>query len=186
MVALSNGVLGVNVDRVTAGTTTVGEDAEFALGTKVFGVDGTDYTYVQAAEAISTTTSEPYTLCIDEDFQALKSTAAGALDNHAFGIAPRQIIADNAFFWARAMQHGQEVPVRVAASASADVVLGHGGTAAAGSTAGRLGVSVTASAGNAIVLGVMITAAASASTSAANSIRNAIVTNPIWTTAVAD
>jgi hypothetical protein len=186
MVALSTGVLGVNVDRVTAGTTTNGALAEYKLGTKVIGTDGTDYTYCQAGAAISTTTNEPYSLCIDEDFQALKSTAAGALDNHAFGIAPRQIIADNAFFWARAMQHGQNVPIRVAASASADVVLGHGGTAAAGASAGRLGVSTTASAGNATVLGVFITAAASASASAGNTIRVALVTNPIWTTAVAD
>lgn len=181
-VALSNGVIGVDVDRVTAGTTTVGVNAEFALGTKVFGVDGTDYTYVQAAEAISTTTNEPYALCVDEDFQALKATAAGALDNHSFAIAPRQIIADNAFFWARAMQHGQEVPMRVTASTAADVVLGLGGVGATG----RLAGSVTASAGNAIVLGVMITAAASASASAGNTIRNAIVNNPIWTTAAAD
>jgi methylmalonyl-CoA mutase cobalamin-binding subunit len=161
MVALSNGVLGVNVDRVTDGTTTFGEDAEFALGTKVFGVDGTDYTYVQAGEAISTTTDEPYALCIDENFEAKKATAAGALDNHAFG---------------------QEVPMRVTASTGADVVLGLGGVG----SSGRLAASVTASAGNAIVLGVMITAAASASASAGNTIRNAIVTNPIWTTAAAD
>lgn len=182
MVALSNGVLGVDVDAVHAGTTTDGEDAQFALGTKVFGVDGTDYTYVQAGEAISTTTDEPYALCIDENFQAFKATAAGALDNHSFGIAPQQIIADNSFFWARAMQHGQEVPMRVTASAAADVVLGIGGVG----SAGRLASSVTASAGNAIVLGVMITAAASASASAGNTIRNAIVNNPIWTTAAAD
>lgn len=172
---ISNGVLGVNVDRVDT-------SAAFALGTKVFGVDGTDYTYVQAAEAISTTTDEPYALCIDEDFQALKATAAGMLDNHSFGIAPQQIIANDAYFWARAMQHGQEVPMRVTASAGADVVLGIGGVGAAG----RLAASVTASAGNAIVLGVMITAAASASASAGNTIRNAIVNNPIFTTAAAD
>lgn len=172
---ISNGVLGVNVDRVDT-------DAAFALGTKVYGTDGTDYTYVQAAEAISTTVNEPYALCIDEDFQALKATAAGALENHSFGIAPRQIIANDAYFWARAMQHGQEVPLRVAASVGANVVVGLGN----GATAGRLQASVTASAGNAIVLGVMITAAASSSGSAGNTIRNAIVNNPIWTTAAAD
>jgi hypothetical protein len=179
MVALTTGTLGVNVDQVDT-------SPGYGLGTKVYGTDGTDYTYVQAAEAISTTVNEPFSLCIDEDFQALKSTAAGALDNHSFAIAPRQIIADDAYFWARAMQNGQEVPIRVAAAATLDAVLGHGGTAATGSTAGRLGVSMTASAGNAIVLGVMLTATASASASAGNTIRNVIVNNPIWTTAVAD
>lgn len=182
MVALSNAMVGINVDRVSAGTTTDGEKAEFALGTTVFGVDGTSYTYVQAAEAISTTTDEPYALTIDEDFQASKATAAGALDNHSFGIAPRQIISDNDFFWARAVHGGFDVPLRVAASVGADVVLGFGASA----TAGRLQASVTASAGNAIVYGVMITDAASASASAGNTIRNAIVTNPIYKTAVAN
>lgn len=175
MTALSTPILGVNVDRVDTA-------AEFALGTKVVGTNGTDYTYVVAGEAISTTTSEPFALGIDENFTALKGTAAGALDNHSFGIAPQLAIASGSYFWARAMNSGYDVPLRVAASVGADVVIGFGASA----TAGRLQASVTASAGNAIVMGVMITDAASASASAGNTVRNAIVNNPIYKTAVAN
>lgn len=179
MAAFSTGVLGVKVDRVTAGTTTDGANAEFALGTRVVGADGNVYLYVQAAEAISTATTEPYGLAISSVYQASKVTAALGLKGHTFGVAPRQIIADNAFFWA--VVHGT-VSMRVTASAAADAILGIGGVGASG----RLASSVTASAGNMIVYGVKLTAAASASASAGNTIRTAILTHPIFRSAVAD
>lgn len=172
MVANSSGVLGVDVDRVSAGTTTNGEDAEFGLGTEVLGSDGVLYRYVQAGAAVSTTTDEPYALAIDESDQAVKLTSALALVGHRIGFAPRQIIADNAYFWAR--MRGT-FPIRVAASVGADALLGMIGT----SDAGRLAAApTTASAGNAVVMGVMITAAASASASAGNTIRTALVSWP--------
>jgi hypothetical protein len=176
---LSTPLLGANVDRVTAGTTTDGVGSEHKLGTQVTGADGVVYQYVQAGEAISTTLNEPYALGIDENFQALKLTATNGLAGHRFGVAPRQIIADNAFFWARV---NGPVPMRVTVSAAADVRLGIGGVGAAG----RLMSSVTASAGNMVVEGCKITAAASASTSAGNTIRTAILAWPVCTTAVAD
>lgn len=179
MVALVSGPLGFKADRVTAGTTTDGVGAEFALGTQAVGADGNVYRYVQAAEAISTTTSEPYGLAITEANQAVKVTAATGLEGHFFGVAPRQIIADNAFFWA--VVNGV-ASMRVTASASANAVLGIGGVGAAG----RLASGVTASAGNMIVYGVKITAAASASASAGNTIRTALIVNPIFRSAVAD
>ena len=170
--ALSSGVLGVNVDLVTAGTTTNGVDAQFALGTEVVGADGNLYRYVQAGEAISTTTDEPYALAITSANQAFKLTSALALTNVMIGFAPRQVIADNAFFWAR--MRGS-FPIRVAASVGADALLGM----VAASDAGRLAAApTTASAGNAVVMGVMITAAASASASAGNTIRTAVVSWP--------
>ncbi len=179
MVAISTGVLGFKAERVTTGTTTDGQNAEFKLGTQVVGADGNVYKYVQAAEAISTTANEPYALAIDENHQASKATAALGLAGYQFGAAPRQIIADNAFFWA--VIHGV-FPLRVSASAAAVARLGIGGVG----EAGRLASSVTASAGNMIVMGLVITAAASASASAGNTIRTAHATWPVYTTAAAD
>jgi len=165
-------VLGVDVDRVTAGTTTDGAGAEHQLGTEIVASDGITYRYVQAGAAISTTTNEPYALAIDENNQAVKLTAALALVGHRIGFAPRQIIGDNAFFWAR--MRGT-FPIRVAASVNADALLGM----VAADTAGRLAAApTTASAGNAVVMNVMIVAAASASASAGNTIRTAIVNYP--------
>jgi hypothetical protein len=172
MVAITSGLLGVNVDRVTAGTTTDGASSEFKLGTVVDGADGNRYRYVQAGAAISTTLNEPYALAIDENEQAVKLTGALALVGHRIGFAPRQIIADNAFFWARM---AGTFPIRVAASVGADALLGM----VAADTAGRLAAApTTASAGNAVVMNVMIVAAASASASAGNTIRSAIVNYP--------
>ncbi len=172
MVALATPVLGVNVDRVSAGSTTDAQYAEHKLGTVVDGADGIRYRYVQAGAEISTTLNEPYALAIDENEQAVKLTSALALVGHRIGFAPRQIIADNAFFWARM---AGTFPIRVAASVGADALLGM----IAADTAGRLAAApTTASAGNAVVMNVMITAAASASASAGNTIRTAIVNYP--------
>ena len=184
MASTTNGVIGLNVDQVDTGTTTDGENAKWALGHEVeYYTSLTDHgyaRYVQAAEAISTTTNEPYALAIDENNQASKATAALGLAGYRFGIAPQQIIPDNAFFWARVRAGAAKM--RLTASAAADVVLGIGGVGAAG----RLASSVTASAGNMTVLGLVITAAASASASAGNTIRTAFFSHPTFTTAVAD
>lgn len=176
MVALSTPIIGVDVDLVTDGTTTDGEDRQWGLGQEVVGADGNKYRYVQAGAAISTTANEPYALAIDEDNQAVKLTSALALAGHMIGFAPQQIIADNAFFWARVEG---SFPIRVAASIAADAALGM----VAATTAGRLAAApATASAGNALVLGVKITASASASASAGNTIRTAIVTRAVGKT----
>ncbi len=164
-------LLGFNADRVTAGTTTDGALAEFELGTETI-ADGIHYRYVQAGAAISTTTNEPFAIGIDENEQALILTGTNALAGHRIGFAPRQIIADNSFFWAR--MRGV-FPIRVAASVAADVALGLPST-----TDGRLNTApTTVSATNVVVLGVQIIAAASASASAGNTIRTAIVTWPL-------
>lgn len=141
---------------------------EFALGAETeFG--GIVYRYVQAGAAISTSVNEPYALAIDEAEQALKLTAPLALAGHRIGFAPRAIIPDNAYFWAR-MQG--VFPIRVAADTAADVRLR---VAVAGG--GRLS-SASLTASGAQIMGVVITAAASTSTSAddlnAQTIRTAI------------
>lgn len=171
-------VIGANFDLVTDGTTTDGENAQFALGTEV-SFDGNTYKYCQASGAISTTLNEPYALSISSVGQASTLTAALGLTATFIGFAPRQIIADNAYFWAR--MRGV-FSIRVSASAAANARLGIGGVGATG----RLASSVTASAGNLVVLGVQITAVASASASAGNTIRTAVATWPIGETAAAD
>lgn len=179
MSAGASPVIGANFDRVSDGTTTNGENAEFALNTEIATSDGNVYRYCQAGAAISTTLNEPFALAIDEDGQAVLLTAALGLAGHRVGVAPRQIIADNAYFWAR--MRGT-FSIRVTASATHDVLLGIGGVGASG----RLMSGVTASAGNMVVQGLVITAAASASASAGNTIRTALATWPLATTAVAD
>jgi hypothetical protein len=170
--ALSTPVIGVDIDAVTAGTTTDGENAVVALGTEVVGADGNLYRYVQAGAAISTTTDEPVAIGIDEDNQATILTGATALDGYMIGFAPRQILADNALFWARM---GGSFTIRVAASAPVDAVLG-----LPSSTDGRLAAApTTASATNAVILGVTITAVGSASASVGNTLRTAIVRSPL-------
>jgi hypothetical protein len=148
MTTANPGIIGADVDAVTAGTTTDGVGAKFTLGTEFFGPGAILYRYVQAAEAISTTLNEPYCICIDEVENATKATAANAAAQHRIGFAPRQIIADNSFFWAR--MRGV-IPARVGVSISADAALG----LSTGMTAGRLiAQPTTVSAGNCKLLGV--------------------------------
>lgn len=171
----SIGVIGANVDDVTAGTTTNGVGAKFTLGTEFFGPGAILYRYVQAAAAISTTLNEPMALAIDENDQAALLTAALGAAQHRIGWAPRQIIADNSFFWAR--MRGV-FPGRVAVSIAVDAALG----LSTGMTAGRvIAQPTTASAGNCKLLGVTIVTASSASASAGNTIRNLIVGWPTVT-----
>ncbi len=168
--ALSSPVIGADMDRVTAGTTTNGENAEFQLGTRVIGPDGTEYLYVQADGAVTTAITSPNAVGIDEDYQAALMTTAKALDNHELGFAPIgsgiAVIPDNSFFWART--RGSNFNARVSASAAADTYL------RTTITAGRLGTASTASA--VVFYGVVLVTAASASTSAGNSVREVLMT----------
>lgn len=167
----STGLIGANVDRVSAGTTTDGQNAEFPLGTCVTGPDGQKFIYVQAGAAISTTTSEPYTLAVDENYQAVKITKALAVAGHRVAFAPQQIISDNDFFWART--HGSNFNIKVAVSCAADITLW---TTA---TAGIL--DDTSGATHVAVFGVVLVVAASASASAGSTVREVLATNPLVT-----
>ena len=166
---VTSGMIGIDLTSVTAGTTTDGAGAKYTLGQRVMGKNNSEYIYVQAGAAISTTTAEPFCLAVDENFQAVKITKALASVGHIVAFAPRQIIADNAFFWA--VTKGTNIPIRVAASCAADVNLW---TTA---TAGRL--DDTSGGSHVAVLGVKLVTAASASTSATNTVRNAIITNTL-------
>lgn len=162
-VALSTPVIGANMDYVDAGTTTNGQNAKFPLGTRVTGPNGTLYVYVQAGASLMASTDAPNAVAIDEDYQALLMTSALGAAGHALGFAPQAIIADNDFFWARV--GGSGFNARVVASCAADTYL------RTTITAGRLGVTSTASA---VAFPAVIVAAASASTSAGNSVREVL------------
>ena len=100
----TNGMIGIDLDAVTAGTTTDGANAKYTLGTRAAGNNNSEWIYVQAAEAISTTTKEPFALAVDENFQARKLTKALAIVGHIIAVAPAQIIADNALAYAELLK----------------------------------------------------------------------------------
>lgn len=163
--AIIPGLIGPDMDATYAGTTTDGANAPFPLGTRVFDSVGNEYMLVQAAAALMAATTDPNALAIDENFQASLMTTALALASYELAFAPRLVIADNAFFWARV---GGLFTARVAASAAADTYL------RTTITAGRLGTASTASA--VVFTGAVITTAASASTSAGNTARSVFMT----------
>lgn len=172
---LSTPVIGVNVDDVYTGATAANQASPYPLGTRVTGEDGCEYLLVQATETITTVTSgvskSPNAVAIDEDYQASLMTTALALNNYELGFAPIgsvSAIAQYNYFWARVS--GSNFNARVAASAAADTYL------RTTITAGRLGTASTASA--VVFYGVVIVAAASASTSAGNSVREVLMTKP--------
>jgi len=162
----SSGLIGANVNQIDTGTTTNGENAKFPLGTRVTGPDNTEYVYVQAAASLLTATTSPNAVAIDEDYQASLMTTALANANYELGFAPQLVIADNNYFWARV--NGSNFNIRVDASAAADTYL------RTTATAGRLGTTSTASA--VVFTGVALVVAASASTSAGNSVREVLMT----------
>jgi isopentenyl phosphate kinase len=105
----TSGTLGVEV---SATPTT----AEFDLGTRVTGTDGTEWVYVQASGAIT----QYDAVGIDEDYQAAALTKAIADDGHAIGFA-QVAFADNDYGWVAT--RGSNISVRLAANCAADVAL---------------------------------------------------------------
>jgi hypothetical protein len=155
--------IGADVDGIYAGTTTNGQNSPLQLGTTVQGIDGTQYQLVQAGASLMASTRAPNALAIDEDYQARLMTTALAGEGHGLGFAPQAVIADNAFFWARV--NGSNFNHRVVASASADTFL------RTSVTAGRLATGSTASA---VYFPAVLVTAASASTSAGNTVREVL------------
>lgn len=160
--------IGANVDVLTAGRTNdagayaTGVGAPMQLGTVVNGVDGTRYMLVQAASTSGAmaSTRAPNAYAILPTFRAKLMTTALALAGNGLGFAPQLVIAAHDYFWARIA--GTGFSARVAASAGASTYL------RTTTTAGRLGTASTASS---IPFQAVITAAASASTSAGNTVR---------------
>lgn len=171
MAQINNGPIGANPDRVTSGTTTDGEGAEFKLGTRAYGPDGIEYMYVQAGAEISTATTQPFTLAIDENYQAVKITKALAIAGHRVGFAPQQIISDNDFFWA--ILSGSNFNIKVAVSCAADITLWTTATAGV--------LDDTSGATHVAVFGVVLVVAASTSASAGSTVREALATRPLVT-----
>lgn len=159
--------IGANVD--TLYKATVGGVTQYApaqLGTVVNGTDGTQYVLVQAAatSAAMASTKAPNAYAIASDFTAKLMTTAQALAGLGLGFAPPVKVAAGDWFWARTS--GTGFNARVAASAGASTYL------RTTTTAGRLGTASTASS---IPFQAVITVAASASTSAGNTVRNVLM-----------
>jgi hypothetical protein len=159
---LVGGVIGPNVDEVSAGTTTTGAGAPQPLGTRISGVDGTVYVLCQAASTSGAMASvrAPNAYAILSTFRAKLVTSAQAAAGLALGFAPPKVIVAHDFFWARV--GGTGFTARVKPSASALRYL------RTTTSAGRLGTASTASA---VVFPVVITSVASASTSASQTVR---------------
>lgn len=122
MAYITNGPAGASLTKLTAGTTTDGAGAEFALGTTAQGSDGSIWVYVQAGAAIT----QYQWVAIDENFQAVKGTKALADAGHAVGFA-QIAFADNDMGWV--CTHGANISVLTLASCAADVQLYTSGTA---------------------------------------------------------
>lgn len=154
--------IGANVDDVSAGTAVTGAGAPNRLGTRVNGVDGTVYVLVQAASTSGAMASvkAPNAYAILSTFRAKLVTTAHAAAGLSVGFAPPKVIVAHDYFWARV--GGTGFTARIAASASAAKYL------RTTTVAGRLGTASTASA---VVIPAVITAIASSSTSAGNSVR---------------
>lgn len=122
MAYVNDGMIGTDLTALVAGTTTNGEGAPFALGTRVRATDGQEYVFVQAGEAI---TQYMY-VCIDEDFQAVKGTKALVDAGHQVAFA-QVAFSDNDFGWVAT--RGANLTGRVLGSCVADVALYTSGTA---------------------------------------------------------
>lgn len=159
---LVGGVIGPNVDEIVSGTTTTGSGSPQPLGTRITGVDGTVYVMVQAASTSGAMASvkAPNAYAILSTHRAKLVTSAQLAAGLGIGFAPPKVIVAHDFFWARV--GGTGFTARVAAGASAARFL------RTTITAGRLGTASTASA---VVVPAVVTAIASASTSAGNSVR---------------
>jgi hypothetical protein len=146
MAYVTSGQVGIDLDATTAGTTTNGADAVYALGQSVTATDGSQWVYVQAGAAIT----QYSWLSIDENFQAVMGTTALAAAGHAVGFA--QVgFADNEFGWVCVHAPGN-IRVRALNSCAADVQLYTSGTA---------GVLDDTSAGVNLIRGCVLVVAAS-------------------------
>lgn len=125
MANITSGLLGANLGATTAGTTTDGVGAKFALGTICTGSDGSVWQYVQAGAAIT----QYSWVAIDENFQAVMGTKTLADAGHGVGFA-QVAFADNDFGWV-CTHAGGNISVRLLASCAADVQLYTSGTAGA-------------------------------------------------------
>lgn len=155
MAFLTSGIVGSNLTPTST--------QEQTLGTRAYGTDGTEWVYVQANGALS----QYYAAGIDEDYQCapLTNTTAAGSPQVCF---PQAAFTDNYYGWVPV--RGSNISVKTRASCAADVLLYT--TASAGrldDTVGGSGIAIT---------GVVLVTAASASTSAGNTVRECLATFP--------
>lgn len=146
---------------VGADLTATPTTADFAVGTRAFGNNGSEWIYVHANGAIT----QYDCVGIDEDYEAAAMTKTIADGGWLVGFA-QVAFADNDYGWVAL--RGSAINCRVAASCAADVAL---------YTTGTAGVLDDTSASQTMVNGVV---AVAAGTSAGTSAREVLVTNP-WT-----
>lgn len=125
MAYVTDGKIGTRLDATYTGTTTDGENAPFALGTRASGTDGSEWVLVQAGAAIT----QYSWVAIDENYQAVMGTKALADVGHQVGFA-QVAFADNDFGFVACHAPGN-ISVRLLASCAADVQLYTSGTAGA-------------------------------------------------------
>lgn len=113
MTYITDGAIGIDLTKTTAGTTTDGADAKFTLGERHIGSDATVWVYVQAGSAIT----QYDCVTIDENFQAVPMTDTTAGAGHMVGFA-QVAFADNEFGWVAI--EGTNIKGRFAASCVAD------------------------------------------------------------------
>jgi len=156
----TNWPLGANFNNVLAGTTTDGAGAEWPLSTLGLGVDGSEWVYVQAGEAIT-----QYMTCyITEAGQALKVTKAAVDAGRKLGVA-QVAFSDNDFGWLMRRSGSDTAKVKVLASAAPNVRLYSSGTAGVlddtdASQSGVYGIVIRATAGTSAANGNGLTIAA--------------------------
>lgn len=148
MANLTDGIIGVNLTDLTAGTTTDGDGAKFTLGLRRNGTDNSTWVYVQAGAAIT----QYDAVAIDENFQCVALTKALADAGHTIGVA-QVAFTDNQFGWVPVQGSGN-ISVRVAANCAPDVQL---------YTTATAGVLDDTSASQTLIRGLVKIAAATAS-----------------------
>lgn len=151
MAYATDGKIGTDFTKTTAGTTTDGENAEFTLGLRASATDGSEWVYVQAGGAIT----QYDWVAIDENFQAVAGTKTLADAGHQVGFA-QVAFSDNDLGWVAVHAPGN-ISVNVAANCAPDVQL------YTTSTAGTLDDT---SASQTLIRGVVAVAAATASAEA--------------------
>lgn len=138
--------IGANTDITVAGTTTDGAGAPFPLLDKRTGLNGTEWVYVQAGEAIA----QYNYVCVSEAGQAMKGTKALVDAGHTVGFNVVGALADNDFGWVAIQQRGSVLKTFVLGSCAADVALYTSNTAGVldDDASGQTAVGVTATVSN--------------------------------------
>lgn len=114
--AIGQNAIGADFTSVQTLGTAVGTKPTFELGTRMKGVDGAEWVFVQANGAI---TGAGYVVVLDENFQADMITNTTGVYGQQVGVAG-VAFADNDYGW---VQIAGKAQIRVAASCAANAVI---------------------------------------------------------------